>query len=886
MHSRLLSILGLALWMLAALASPATAQTEPPAGATPSQQAPAPPPAAQPAPAQAEPATSEAPAQAPPAQGAPAAQATTPDQPAEQAPQLKRPHDVDALGQRIAGVIERLDKVGDTLTRENISAQQLDKLRTDVNQVLAELDAFIQEVQPKRDALASQLEKLGEPPAEDQPPEPAAIAAERASLQAQVNNFDATIKAAQASRVRANQYSERIQTRRRELFTSQLFERTTTPLSLSLWQDAVGEIYTGWSRFRLLIDDSIDGIESNTPLYLILAAALALFVLLQTVSWSGVRHFREWTDETPPPFWQRAASGAWVIILRAFPIIVSAGALYGLLSAADLLAPRMAQIVYALAVALITVAIVSALSTTILAPNRPHWRILPATDAAARRINRLIFVIAAVFGIDKVISTANEVLYMPLATTIAQSSTTNVLFASLFAAVMMTRMGTDEDRSDGEMPWLRWLRLPGYLIAAVILLATAIGYVAFGRFIATQVIVTGSVLIVVYLMLVWTNAFGDRIRTTQERPRGMPALPSDTRRREQIALVVTLVLKAAVFILAFPLILLQWGFNRQDLLGWAEKAFFGFQVGGLNISIATVAGALAVFLVVYAIARVLLSWMDNQVMEPAGFSGGVRDSVRTGLGYVGFIAAALVAVSYAGVDFSNLAIVAGALSVGIGFGLQSIVNNFVSGLILLAERPIKVGDWVVVGQDQGYVRKISVRATEIETFDRANIVVPNSMLISEKVQNWTLHNNVGRITITVGVSYSADPERVRDILLEVAREHPQILTHPEPYVWFADFGSSSLDFKLFCFALNITRQLAIQTDIRIAITKKFREEGIEIPFPQSDIHLRDLDWLKTALAEQMTRLREERAREDGGDNAGDGPQLPGMPGTGPADAKN
>jgi len=253
--------------------------------------------------------------------------------------------------------------------------------------------------------------------------------------------------------------------------------------------------------------------------------------------------------------------------------------------------------------------------------------------------------------------------------------------------------------------------------------------------------------------------------------------------------------------------------------------------------------------------------MDNQVMEPAGLSGGVRDSVRTGLGYVGFIAAVLVAASYAGLDFSNLAIVAGALSVGIGFGLQSIVNNFVSGLILLAERPIKVGDWVVVGENQGFVRKISVRATEIETFDRANVVVPNSLLISEKVQNWTLHNNVGRISISVGVSYDSDPERVKDILLETAREHPQLLTHPEPYVWFSDFGNSSLDFTLFAYALNITRQLGIQTDLRIAIIKKFREEGIEIPFPQSDVHFRDLGWLKTALAEQMARIREERESE-------------------------
>ena len=835
MRPRLYLMLSLLLCLLLGLSGPAVAQEQAPADA-----------ASQPA------ATGQ---QQTPQQSQPQAQGTAQSPGLSQSP---RPHDSDKLPQRIAEIIQKLDSVEETLTRDNLSAEQLDTLRQEINAALSELATIITETQPKLKALNSQLEKLGEPPPEGGPPEPRAIAAERASLQGQVNELESTLKAAQASQVRANQLSERVQNRRRDLFTSQLFERTTTPLSISLWQSALDETETGWRRFKLLVEDSARRVESNTTLYAILFGALALFLALQTAGWYGVNHFREWHEDTVPPFWQRAASGAWVIILRALPLMGTAAALYGMLAATDLLSPRSAEIAWAVALALITVAIVSALSTTILAPNRPHWRILPVTDRAATRVNRLILAIAAVFGIDQVLSTVNEVLYMPLATTIAQSSATNVLFALLLSAVLMTRMGSG-DEEERQIDWLRWLRVPGYALALVILISTAAGYVAFGRFLAAQVVVTGSILIVVYLMLVWVNAVGDRIRSAKTRTRGMPALPSDNRRRDQIALVLTLVLKAAIFLVAFPIILLQWGFDRKDLTAWAQKGFFGFQVGGLNISIATLVGAVMVFGLAYGIARVLLNWMDNQVMEPAGLSGGVRDSVRTGLGYVGFIAAVLVAASYAGLDFSNLAIVAGALSVGIGFGLQSIVNNFVSGLILLAERPIKVGDWVVVGQDQGFVRKISVRATEIETFDRANVVVPNSVLISEKVQNWTLHNNVGRISIDVGVSYDSDPERVKDILLEAAREHPQILTHPEPYVWFNNFGDSKLDFRLFSYALNITRQLGIQTDLRIAIFKKFREEGVQIPFPQSDVHFRDLDWLKTALAEQMARIREERS---------------------------
>ncbi|MFW6024238.1 MAG: DUF3772 domain-containing protein [Dichotomicrobium sp.] len=846
MRLRLISTLAAVLCSLAAFSADAPAQTQPPAAAETENGANG---QAQ----QADEGQTQQPAAQQPAAEEPPAVA-----PADQFP---RPHDADELPNRIATIIERLDEVEETLTRDNLSASQLDSLRQDIDTSLSELTSLVKELQPKFQALTGQLEKLGDPPAEGQPAEPAAIAAERASLQEQVNRLDSTIKAAEASQVRANQLAERVQTRRRSLFTNQLFERTTTPLSVSLWQGALSESETGWRRFKLLVQDATTNVDSNLSLFGMLLLGVLIFALMQIACWHGVNHFREWTDDAPPPFWQRAASGAWVIILRALPVVVAAGALYGMLATAGVLSPRVAEVARSLVYALVTVAIVSALSTTILAPKRPQWRILPVADHAASRVNRLILAIAAVFGIDKVFSTLNDVLYMPLATTIAQSSATNVLFAVLLTAVLMTRMGSEEQPADRELHWLRWLRLPGYALALVILLATAAGYVAFGRFLATQVVVTGSVLIVVYLMLVWTNAVGDRIRTGDTGSRGLPSMPDDTRRREQFALVLTLFLKAAVFIVAFPVILLQWGFDWQDLADWAQKAFFGFQVGGLNVSIATLAAALLVFILAYGLARVLLNWLDSQVMEPAGLSGGVRDSVRTGLGYVAFIAAALVAMSYAGVDFSNIAIVAGALSVGIGFGLQSIVNNFVSGLILLAERPIKVGDWVVVGPDQGFVRKISVRATEIETFDRANVVVPNSLLISDKVQNWTLHNNVGRISISVKVSYASDPERVRDILLEVAGEHPQILTHPEPYVWFSDFGDSSLDFTLFCYALNIMRQLGIQTDIRIAILKKFREEGIEIPYPQSDVHFRDLGWLKTALAEQMARVREQRESE-------------------------
>ena len=182
---------------------------------------------------------------------------------------------------------------------------------------------------------------------------------------------------------------------------------------------------------------------------------------------------------------------------------------------------------------------------------------------------------------------------------------------------------------------------------------------------------------------------------------------------------------------------------------------------------------------------------------------------------------------------------------GIGFGLQNIVNNFISGIILLFERPIRTGDWIVVGNTEGYVRKISIRSTQIETFDRADVIVPNSELISNQVTNWMLRDPWGRVIVPVGVAYGSDVEKVREVLLQAARSHPLVITEDirvgPPRVLFRGFGDSSLNFEIRFFIRNVDQRLSTQSDLNFAIEKGLREANIEIPFPQRDLHLRSVD---------------------------------------------
>jgi len=316
-----------------------------------------------------------------------------------------------------------------------------------------------------------------------------------------------------------------------------------------------------------------------------------------------------------------------------------------------------------------------------------------------------------------------------------------------------------------------------------------------------------------------------------------------------------------LLILALLAVLLQWGFSEADIRDWTKQLLFGFEVGQFRISLARILIGLLLFIGLLFLTRVIQRWLRDLLLNTERMDAGIVNSVDTAVGYAGIALAGLLAVSYAGFDVTNLAIVAGALSVGIGFGLQSIVNNFVSGLIVLIERPIKVGDWIVLNDREGIVRRISVRATEIETFDRASVIVPNSELVTASLLNWTHRNSVGRVTIRVGASYEADPEKVLDILREAAERHPDVLSHPAPIASFENFGASSLDFALRIFLADITQSLRIQTEIRVAIYKAFKDQGIEIPYNQSDVHLRDLDGLKTVVLQMLKARQEARQKE-------------------------
>ncbi|MFG6563560.1 DUF3772 domain-containing protein [Sulfitobacter sp. 1A13421] len=710
----------------------------------------------------------------------------------------------------------------------------------------AEFDAARNLNAARISALREQLAALGTPPeGEGAEPESPEVAANREELNRQLNTLLTPVQRAEAAYLRADALIGQIDVALRERQTEQLMEVVPTPLNPVHWRTAIDDLATAAGEIAAEAPDDAD--TARRSLRSSLPAVLALTILGLVLIFRG----HHWSTAIVGRLQQFGARGfgIWRFVVSLLRIILPTVGLVLLamaVLATDWLGPRGSTLVQLIPVIGGAMLGVRWVAERVFSRDEDEALILlPAAERKAVRFYVSIITVTVIIG---AIITAIFDGQQPAETTEAVLRLPVMLLSAfaLFRIGKILRGYSDplaEDVSAAEEPRtstlnrvVRGLGLGAMIVAVVAPLLLISGYYNAAVSLLPPYVTTLVLLgLVMTLQRFLADVYGAMTgQGVQARDALMPVF---------FGLILLL--------LSLPVMALAWGARVTDLTELWALFSRGFAFGETRIRPTDFLSFAVIFVIGYAVTRLIQGALRSNVLPKTRMDIGGQNAIVSGIGYVGIFLAALLAITGAGIDLSALAYVAGALSVGIGFGLQNVVSNFVSGIILLIERPISEGDWIEVGGQMGYVRDISVRSTRIETFDRTDVIVPNADLISGTVTNYTRGNTVGRLIVPVGVAYGTDTKRIEGILQEIAEAQPIVLTNPPPAVLFLNFGADALEFEVRCYLRDVNWMMKVKNDINHAIAARFKEEGIEIPFAQRDLWLRNPETLKAEAAPKI-----------------------------------
>lgn len=722
------------------------------------------------------------------------------------------------------------------------SSDAFEVLRSDIVVYRSEFQKAQSTNAARIETVERQLAALGPAPTDGSVEDPE-IAARRAALQAQLASLRAPVIRAEEAYLRADGLISEIDTILRERQTEGLLQIGPSPLAPKnlmeawaavqnwahdLWRE-VKRVFTSPSQRALLL--------KRLPLVITLFVVGSL-ALLRAQPWSRrvaaaiiLRSNRElhWLIKT-------LLSGAGAIIAVLGVLAIASAFL-----SAGLVAPRidavMTTVMWMAAWIWGSVWLGHVLFPDVLL-GKPFLSISAKESPAARHALLGIGISAAVFELAELVTARPGLSEGANAVIQAVPVVLGGIFIARLGRVMAGMVRTEKPETDEDIA-LDYRdhfvagagRVLTLLSLAGIVLALA-GYSVGARALIYPLILTlallGGILV---LHRVLTDIYRVILINGMSQEEGSDQQPSEG--------LVPVLLGIGLTLVSLPLFALAWGAREADLTELWQRFVSGVSFGGIRVSPGSLLTFIVVFMIGYVATRMVQGTLRNSVLPKTRLDVGGRTAVVSGVGYIGLFLAAVVAITAAGIDLSSLAIVAGALSVGIGFGMQTIASNFVSGLILLVERPVSEGDWIEIGGVMGTVRRISVRSTTIETFDRTDVIVPNADLISGQVTNWTKSSLTGRLIVPVGVAYGTDTRRVQTILQEIAEAHPIVIVNPPPMIVFAGFGADSLDFELRMILRDVNQMLRVKTEVNHLIAARFEAEGIEIPFAQRDLWLRN-----------------------------------------------
>lgn len=742
-------------------------------------------------------------------------------------------------------------KVETTLEGQTAPDNQLETLRNDVVNWRNRFQAGKDINSPRISTLNDQIKALGPAP-KDGATEADDIASRRKELNEQLSKAQAPRIAAVEAFSRADAIIQQIDKQLRDRQAMALMRQSPSPLNPVNWGDAwkdmsaIGAGLVTEQTERANRKNWDEDLKSNAPA---IAGLMLAGLLLLTIG-------RRWVDNLPGRLSKRASdsSRAAVEFLVSLIQIVlpMVGVILGViaLSLTGLFGEWGEPLLFALPISAATIFLGRWLVSRIF-PRQDDGDLplpLPTPRRIEARYHAFILTLLLAgydFLTNSILPVAGlrpvpEELLIPYR---VSDTTSAVIFFPLIcvAAVVLSRLGqilrraarhVEKDVVTYRLRLVAFVGGVSVLVAVAAPVLAAIGYISAANALLWPAIMS---LGLIGMLIVLQEFIADLYVMLRRGKEGS---------REALAPVL---IGFGLVLLSLPVFALIWGARPADIQEFWSQFQQGVVLGGIRLSPGRIVTFIIVFILGLTVTRLVQGAFRSSILPKTKLDDGAQNAAISGLGYIGMFLAAMLAITSAGIDLSSLAIVAGALSVGIGFGMQNIVSNFVSGIILLIERPVTVGDWIDAGGRQGIVKRIAVRSTRIQTFDKTEVIVPNSDLITQAVTNWTRGNLSGRIIVKISVAYGSDSRQVSDILLRVAEDQPTVLINPAPTVLFTGFGADGLDFEVRCIVADINGGLGVQSEMRHQIYAQLNDAGIEIPFAQRDLRLRNPEALTDAL---------------------------------------
>lgn len=725
-------------------------------------------------------------------------------------------------------------------------------------------DKAAKALQPQLAQLDEQLAPLGEKA--EGAGEPREITLQRASLTKQRNTVDGTIKRAELAVVNATQLAADIDKLRASQFSAQLGQKVASPLSPALWRQVAAVVPEDTRRVMALYrqgeQSARAAISKNgwgMPLLGLLVALALFFPVRLGLRVLGRRYAA--SERAPQGRLRRTGLAVWLLLVGTLLPMLAVWALIEALDAAGAIAPRLQTVTEYLLGATTFAAFIVALSACLLVPSRPSWRLLNLDDLAATRLRRYAWAAAALSWLSIMLVAIDRAARTSEVNTILLDGLIALTYLGLIMAMLVTlarlhRRQTAEaaERAEAQAAdarargpaqrsgWIVLTRAAGNVVVAAAIIATLLGYLNFAKFVTQQLVWGGIVILAMTLLLKFADDLCTSVLHPDSRFGRTVVLTTGLSgsQVEQAGVLLSAVCRIGIVVLALLALAAPFGSLGAMINGLASLSD-GIPIGGFELKPGNILLAVAVLLGGLALMQALQGWLSDTYLPKTELDLGARNSISTVARYVGIILAVLWALAALGIGFEKLALVVSALSVGIGFGLQAITQNFVSGLILLAERPVKIGDWVKIGDQEGDIRRINVRSTEITVGDKSTLIVPNSELITKTVRNMTMGNAQGRIQVQFAVPLNTDVALVKQVLLDAYGENTAVLDDPAPSVFIDSIAGGQVSINSFAYVSSPRLVYGTRSDLYFTVLQALAEKGVALSSP-TDIHLvRDPD---------------------------------------------